>query len=166
MYGLQTQRQGIEHLPLSGCALATLGRNCRGGRPGAWLAHLFRRGNGQDACLLGAFGVPVALVQRLQSDRAKAYARGACRDDERHARAQQQQPFRHDGVVPHNCPRRARAHHRLQHLPGGEIRQLRTRQFLRGGKARLARCPLGGGFATSVRCRPQDGGAVIGCEWE
>ena len=127
MYGLQTQRQGIEHLPLSGCALATLGRDCRGGRLGAWLAHLFRRGDGQDACLLGASGVPVALVQRLQPDRAEAYACGACRDDERHARAQQQQPFRHDGVVPHNRTRRDRAHHRLQHLPGGEIRQLRTR---------------------------------------
>ena len=127
MYGLQTQRQGVEHLPLSGRAFATLGRACRGGRLGAWLAHLFRRGDGQDACLLGASGVPVALVQRLQPDRTEAYACGACRDDERHARAQQQQPFRHDGVVSHNGTRRARAHHRLQHLPGREVRQLRTR---------------------------------------
>ena len=102
----------------------------------------------------------MAFVQRLQSDRAKAYACGACRDDERHARAQQQQPFRHDGVVPHNGPRRDRAYHRLQHLPGGEIRQLRTRQFLRGGKARLARRALAGGFAAGVQCRSQDGGAV------
>ena len=138
MYGLQTQRQGFEHLSLSGCTIAPLRRDCQGRRIGAWLAHLFRRGDGQDACLLGASGVPLAFVQRLQSDRIKAYACGACRDDERHARAQQQQPFRHDGVVPHNCPQRARAHHWLQHLSGGEIRQLRTRQLLRGGKARLA----------------------------
>ena len=160
MYGLQTQRQGIEYLPLSGCALAPLGRDCRGGRLGAWLAHLFWRGDGQDARLLRASGVPVALVQRLQPDCAEAYACGACRDDERSARAQQQQPFRHDGVVPHNRTRRAEAHHRLQHLPSGEIRQLRTRQLLRGGKARLARCPLGGGFAKGLRCRHKNSGAV------
>ena len=30
----------------------------------------------------------------------------------------------------------------------------------------MARCPLGGGSATSLRCRSQDGGAVIGCRLE
>ena len=39
-------------------------------------------------------------------------------------------------------------------------------QLLRGGKVRLARRALGGGFATSIRCRPQDGGAVRGCSLE
>ena len=43
----------------------------------------------------------MALVQRLQPDGSQAYARGARRDDERYARAQQQQPLRHDGMVHH-----------------------------------------------------------------
>ena len=99
----------------------------------------------------------MALVQRLQPDGSQAYARGARRDDERYARAQQQQPLRHDGMVHHLRPWRTRTHHRIQHMPSGEIRQLRTGKFLRRGKTRLARCPLGGGRAKGVRGRKENG---------